>query len=78
MHKRVSMGYTRPMNTKDKGLRIRVDQELREEFLAACHAEDKPASQVLREFMREYVRRHRRVAQQDLFQTNSIELELEK
>lgn len=40
---------------KDVGLRIRVQRELREQFLAACHAEDKPAAQVLREFMRNYV-----------------------
>ena len=66
MHKRISNGYTHFMATKDKGLRIRVDQELREELLAACHAEDKSASQVLREFMREYARRYRQAAHQDL------------
>ncbi len=63
----VATGYTHGMTTKDKGFRIRVDQELREEFLAACHADDKPASQVLREFMRAYVREHRASAQMDLF-----------
>lgn len=40
---------------KDVGLRIRIDRKLREAFLEACKAEDKPAAQVLREFMREYV-----------------------
>lgn len=40
---------------KDVGLRIRVQRELREQFLDACKAQDKPAAQVLREFMREYV-----------------------
>jgi hypothetical protein len=40
---------------KDVGLRIRVQRELREEFLEACKAEDKPAAQVLREFMRAYI-----------------------
>lgn len=40
---------------KDAGLRIRVQRELREAFLAACRAQDKPAAQVLREFMRAYV-----------------------
>lgn len=43
---------------KDVGLRIRVQRDLREQFLAACQAEDKPAAQVLREFMRAYVREH--------------------
>lgn len=41
---------------KDSGLRIRVQRELRQKFLEACQADDKPAAQVLREFMREYVR----------------------
>ena len=40
---------------KDVGLRIRVQKELREQFLEACRKQDKPAAQVLREFMREYV-----------------------
>ena len=40
---------------KDVGLRIRVQRELREQFLRACKARDKPAAQILREFMREYV-----------------------
>lgn len=41
---------------KDVGLRIRVQKELREQFLATCQSQDKPAAQVLREFMREYVK----------------------
>ena len=40
---------------KDVGLRIRVQRELREQFLEACRTQDKPAAQVLREFMRVYV-----------------------
>ena len=43
---------------KDAGLRIRVQRELREKFLAVCRAQDKPAAQILREFMREYVIEH--------------------
>lgn len=43
---------------KDVGLRIRVQRELREQFLEVCRARDKPAAQVLREFMREYVAEH--------------------
>ena len=41
---------------KDVGLRIRVQKELREQFLEACREQDKPAAQVLREFMRAYIR----------------------
>ncbi len=43
---------------KDVGLRIRVQRDLREAFLKVCRAQDKPAAQVLREFMREYVTDH--------------------
>lgn len=43
---------------KDVGIRIRVQRELREQFVAACKADDKPAAQVLREFMRSYVDAH--------------------
>lgn len=43
--------------TKDSGLRIRVQRDLRDQFLQACRTEDKPAAQVIREFMRAYVQR---------------------
>jgi len=43
---------------KDAGLRIRVQRDLREKFLEACREQDKPAAQVLREFMRDYVAQH--------------------
>lgn len=39
----VSFGYT-AATMNDVGLQIRVQQELREEFLEACRAEDKPAA----------------------------------
>jgi hypothetical protein len=40
---------------KDVGIRIRAQRDLRERFLDVCRAQDKPAVQVLREFMRAYV-----------------------
>jgi hypothetical protein len=40
---------------KDSGLRIRIERELRDKFLATCREQDRPAAQVIREFMREYV-----------------------
>jgi hypothetical protein len=43
---------------KDVGVRIRVQRDLREQFLDACQTQDKPAAQVLREFMRNYVAKH--------------------
>lgn len=44
---------------KDVGLRIRIQHELREQFVEICRAQDRPAAQVIREFMRSYVSRHR-------------------
>lgn len=43
------------MKEKDAGMRIRVERELRDEFLKICRAQDRPAAQVIREFMREYI-----------------------
>ena len=45
---------------KDTGLRIRVQRDLRDRFVHVCQAQDKPAAQVLREFMRTYVDEHQR------------------
>ncbi|MFC3706273.1 hypothetical protein ACFOOL_16105 [Devosia honganensis] len=43
------------MIKKDAGMRIRVDRQLRAQFVAACQEENRPAAQVLREFMRDHV-----------------------
>jgi hypothetical protein len=40
--------------SKDVGIRIRVERELRDAFQRACDAESRPASDLLREFMRTY------------------------
>jgi hypothetical protein len=40
---------------KDSGMRIRVEQQLREDFLAACKNDDVPAAQVIRQFMKKYI-----------------------
>jgi hypothetical protein len=49
------LGTLQTMTAKDAGLRIRVERSLRERFVKACRSEDKPAAQVIREFMRSYV-----------------------
>ena len=59
----VSNGNT--MN--NAGFRIRVDSRLRQDFIEACRAQDKPAAQVLRAFMREFVRDHMSARQEELF-----------
>jgi hypothetical protein len=40
------------------GLRIRVDDSLRHRFIEACKGDDTTASQVLRAYMRSYVKKH--------------------
>ena len=67
LHICVSNGYTTAMATKNAGLRIRVERPLRDMFLDACRSEDKPAAQVIREFMREYIAKRRAEAQGSLF-----------
>jgi hypothetical protein len=46
--------------TKDSGLRIGVQRDLRGKFLEVHRTQDKPAAQVIREFMRDYVEHHGR------------------
>ncbi len=60
------------MATKNAGLRIRVERTLREGFLEACRAEDKPAAQVIREFMREYVAKRQMEAQDASFAAEAL------
>ena len=55
------------IKTKDAGLRVRVERELRQEFVDTCRSAGKPAAQVLREFMREYVDTTRQAQQRELF-----------
>jgi hypothetical protein len=49
---------------KDVGLRIRIDHQLRK-----CRDQDKPASQVVREFMSEYVAARKREAPKRILKT---------
>jgi hypothetical protein len=55
-----------PLKIKDAGLRLRVERDLRHEFIETCRAEGKAAAQVLREYMRDYVARNRAASQQEL------------
>ena len=54
---------------KDAGMRIRVEQDLREDFISACQTQHTPAAQVLRQFMRGYVEQFK--AQAPKAQTDS-------
>ena len=43
------------MTGKDSGYRIRVERDLRDKFIEMCRAKDRPAAQVIRDFMRHYI-----------------------
>lgn len=55
------------MAIKDAGLRIRVERELRDAFRSACTAENRDASEVLREFMRSFAEQRHGGKQASLF-----------
>lgn len=44
---------------KEAVFTMKLEPELRDAFMAAAAAEDRPASQIVREFMRDYVRQDR-------------------
>lgn len=59
------------MPAKDVGIRIRVEKELREAFQAACIAENRLASDVIREFMQAFAERNSAGRQLNLFDRRS-------
>lgn len=46
------------MSTKDSGMRIRVERELRDAFVQACQSQGLIAAEVLRDFMRGFAAKH--------------------
>ncbi len=42
----------------EKSVLVRVDKDLRDAFIEACRRNDSTASQELRRFMRDYVKKH--------------------
>jgi len=53
---------------KETGLAIRIEPELKAAFVATAKSQDRTASQVLRNFMRDYVKKN---GQTDLFKRQS-------
>lgn len=50
--------------SKEVNFTIRISPDLRDAFMAAAKGQDRTGSQLLRDFMRDYVRKH---GQRDLF-----------
>ncbi len=59
---------------KEAVFTMKLEPELRAEFMAAAEAAHRPASQVLRELMREFVQRQRESADYDEYLRRKIEL----
>lgn len=55
------------MTIKNVGLRIRVNKELRQAFQDACSAQNRCASEVLRDFMQVFADKSQGGSQADLF-----------
>jgi hypothetical protein len=58
---------------KESSFTLRIDPALKASFSAATEAEDKPAAQVVREFMRAYVKQRERRAFEDEARRQSLE-----
>ena len=60
--------------SKEAVFTMKLEPELRAEFIAEAEAAHRPASQVLRELMREFVQRQRDAREYDEFLRNKIEM----
>lgn len=59
--------------SKEAVFTMKLEPELRAEFMAEAQAAHRPASQILRELMREFVQRQREVREYDAFLRNKVE-----
>ncbi|CAG4904258.1 antitoxin of toxin-antitoxin stability system [Paraburkholderia gardini] len=59
--------------SKEAVFTMKLEAELREEFMAEAEAMHRPASQVLRELMREFVQRQRAVREYDGFLNGKVD-----
>lgn len=51
-------------STKEIAFTLRIDPDLKNAFIASAKGQDRTASQLIRDYMREYVKKH---GQRDLF-----------
>ena len=59
--------------SKEAVFTMKLEPELRAEFMAEAEAAHRPASQVLRELMRDFVARQREARDYDQFLRNKVE-----
>jgi predicted transcriptional regulator len=59
---------------KEAVFTMKLEPELRDEFMAEAEAIDRPASQIVREFMRDFVRLQREARAYDEFLHRKVEI----
>jgi predicted transcriptional regulator len=59
---------------KEAVFTMKLESELRDEFVAEAEAAHRPASQVVRELMREFVQRQREARDYDAFVRRKVEV----
>lgn len=59
--------------SKEAVFTMKLEPELREQFMAEAEASHRPASQVLRELMREFIERQRQERAYDSFLAGKVE-----
>jgi len=58
---------------KEAMFTLKLEPELREQFMAEAEATHRPASQIVREFMRDFVRRQREAREHDAWFRTEVE-----
>ena len=59
--------------SKEAVFTMKLEPELRADFMAAAHAAHRPASQLLRELMRDYIQRQHEAREYDAYLLNKVE-----
>ncbi|MDI1260574.1 antitoxin of toxin-antitoxin stability system [Aquabacterium sp.] len=59
--------------SKEAVFTMKLEPELRDQFMAEAEASHRPASQVVRELMREFVERQRQAREYDAFLSSKVE-----
>lgn len=60
--------------SKESVFTMKLETELREAFMAEAEASHRPASQIIREMMREFVQRQREAREYDAFLRRKVEV----
>jgi len=65
--------FSEPLMSKEAVFTMKLEPELRDAFMAEAEASHRPASQVVRELMREFVERQRQAREYDAFLRGKVD-----